>query len=325
MSFRNGNILKCESHPNAFLIEDHRAGDMICSQCGLVVGDRIIDVGSEWRTFANDKESTDMTRVGAAEDPTMDGNDLSTTIGRATGSAGFDSNGMPIYRNRNIESSFDKAKRKANREIKEMAERLSADQSIINSAQHIFHTVHKNKLIKGRSNNAIIAACMFIACRQQQVPRTFKEISAVSNDNTTIKDIGRCYKIIRKTLVSSNATSSGISVSSSSDLIVRFCSKLNLPMEVRKLADFIMEKTGDIRTLTGRSPNSLAAASIFLAADLTGNANQRTAEEIGLTCGAAENTIKQTIKLMQPQIAQLLPPDFVSKKVTQPGTSISMK
>jgi len=24
---------------------------------------RIIDVGSEWRTFANDKESTDMTKV----------------------------------------------------------------------------------------------------------------------------------------------------------------------------------------------------------------------------------------------------------------------
>jgi transcription initiation factor TFIIIB Brf1 subunit/transcription initiation factor TFIIB len=61
----------------------------------------MIDVSSEWRTFANDKESTDMTRVGAAEDPTMEGNDLSTVIGRATGSAGFDANGMPIYRNRN--------------------------------------------------------------------------------------------------------------------------------------------------------------------------------------------------------------------------------
>ena len=23
--------------------------------CGLVVGDRVIDVGSEWRTFSNDK------------------------------------------------------------------------------------------------------------------------------------------------------------------------------------------------------------------------------------------------------------------------------
>lgn len=72
-----------------------------------------------------------MTRVGAAEDPTMDGNDLSTVIGRATGSAGFDSSGAPIYRNRIVESSYEKAKKRANREIKEMSERLSADQSII--------------------------------------------------------------------------------------------------------------------------------------------------------------------------------------------------
>jgi hypothetical protein len=41
--------------------------------------------------------------------------------------------------------------------------------------------------------------------------------------------------------------------------------------------------------------------------------NLRTAEEIGKTCGAAENTIKQTIKLMQRQLSKLLPTDFVSK------------
>ena len=35
-----GSVLRCESHLDAALIEDHRAGDMICSQCGLVVGDR---------------------------------------------------------------------------------------------------------------------------------------------------------------------------------------------------------------------------------------------------------------------------------------------
>ena len=52
-------------------------------------------------------------------------------IGRATGSAGFDASGNPLYKIRHVESASDKAKRKANREIKEMAERLSADQSII--------------------------------------------------------------------------------------------------------------------------------------------------------------------------------------------------
>lgn len=33
--------LRCPSHPEANLIEDHRAGDVICPECGLVVGDRL--------------------------------------------------------------------------------------------------------------------------------------------------------------------------------------------------------------------------------------------------------------------------------------------
>ena len=37
--------VRCEYHPDAHLAEDYRAGDMICTECGLVVGDRVIDVG----------------------------------------------------------------------------------------------------------------------------------------------------------------------------------------------------------------------------------------------------------------------------------------
>lgn len=32
----------CSAHPDAALIEDYRAGDQICSECGLVVGDRLV-------------------------------------------------------------------------------------------------------------------------------------------------------------------------------------------------------------------------------------------------------------------------------------------
>lgn len=28
----------CPNHPDSILVEDYRAGDMICSECGLVVG-----------------------------------------------------------------------------------------------------------------------------------------------------------------------------------------------------------------------------------------------------------------------------------------------
>lgn len=34
------NVVQCPYHPDEPLIEDHAAGDMVCPQCGLVVGDR---------------------------------------------------------------------------------------------------------------------------------------------------------------------------------------------------------------------------------------------------------------------------------------------
>lgn len=31
----------CPNHPDAILVEDYRAGDMICPECGLVVGKQL--------------------------------------------------------------------------------------------------------------------------------------------------------------------------------------------------------------------------------------------------------------------------------------------
>lgn len=79
----------CYAHPDAPLIEDYRAGDQICSECGLVVGDRVIDVGSEWRTFSNEKSGVDPSRVGGPENPLLNGSDLTTMIGPGKKDDGF--------------------------------------------------------------------------------------------------------------------------------------------------------------------------------------------------------------------------------------------
>lgn len=34
--------VQCPVHPDVHLIEDHRAGDLVCPACGLVVGDRYV-------------------------------------------------------------------------------------------------------------------------------------------------------------------------------------------------------------------------------------------------------------------------------------------
>ncbi|CAF4316500.1 unnamed protein product, partial [Adineta steineri] len=89
--------LACRFHPEAVLIEDYRAGDMICSACGLVVGDRMIDVGSEWRTFSNDSDTKDMSRVGAAANPLFNNDNLETMMSLGTGAGAVDEFGKQKY------------------------------------------------------------------------------------------------------------------------------------------------------------------------------------------------------------------------------------
>lgn len=125
--------VSCREHPDAPLIEDYRAGDMICSACGLVVGDRVIDVGSEWRTFTNEKAATDPSRVGASENPLLDGNDLSTIIAPT----GMDHEDGPKYHNRKNISSSERTLINAFREISNMADRINLTKTIVGKC-HIF-------------------------------------------------------------------------------------------------------------------------------------------------------------------------------------------
>lgn len=48
----------------------------------VTTGDRVIDVGSEWRTFSNDKATKDPSRVGDTQNPLLSDGDLSTMIGK---------------------------------------------------------------------------------------------------------------------------------------------------------------------------------------------------------------------------------------------------
>jgi hypothetical protein len=67
---------------------DYAAGDLICKGCGLVLGDRIVDEHSEWRTFSNsDSTGADPNRVGGPSNPLLRDSGLSTIIGRGEGAA----------------------------------------------------------------------------------------------------------------------------------------------------------------------------------------------------------------------------------------------
>jgi len=290
----------CKFHLDAPLIEDYRAGDQICSECGLVVGDRVIDVGSEWRTFSNEKGGEDKSRVGAAENTLLGSSDLSTMIGPGTGKASFTTDGTAIYNNRRTASSSDRTLINAFRTISNMADRINLPKTIVDRSNQLFKLVHDGKHLKGRANDAIAAAALYIACRQEGVPRTFKEIVAVST--VSKKEIGRCFKLILK------AHDTSVDLITTGDFMSRFCGTLSMSREVQKGATYIAKKAVDLDIVPGRSPISVAAAAIYMASQASDD--KRTQREIADIAGVADVTIRQSYKLMLPRATELFPTDF---------------
>ncbi|TNN17810.1 Transcription initiation factor IIB [Schistosoma japonicum] len=171
--------LECKYHPYAVLIEDSHAGDMVCSMCGLVVADRVIDVVFEWRAFSNDAKANDMCRVGSGKNFLLDGGDLSTMISSSSPSDSqqLDENGKPMYRNRRNISAPDRVLLSAFREISQMGEHLNLPESISDHADLLFKQVHEAKNLRACSNDVILNACLYMACHQEVLPRTFKELN----------------------------------------------------------------------------------------------------------------------------------------------------
>lgn len=171
---------------------------------------------------------------------------------------------------------------------------------ISDGANLLFKQVHDGRALRGRSNDAIASACLYIACRQEGVPRTFKEICAISK--VSKKEIGRCFKLILKALETS------VDLITTGDFMNRFCSNLNLSSSVQRAASHIARKAVELDIVPGRSPISVAAAAIYMASQASDDRKQ--AKDIGDIAGVAEVTIKQSYKLMQPRAAELFPTDF---------------
>lgn len=286
--------LSCPSHPEAFLIDDSRAGDVICSLCGLVVGDRVVDVGSEWRTFGD--SNNDPSRVGAAENPLLD-NDLSTTIGRST--TGTE------YHNRNAMSSSNRALVIAYNQINEIADRVGLPKTITDEAASFFKQIHELRKLRSKPRLAVVSACIYIACKSQSAARSFKELSSISGVPT--RDIVKCYKRIgEQKLITVPNLELNMHVNSA-DFLSRFCSSLDLPVEVQRVATHIAAVAREKSITDGRNPTSIAAAAIYMASQASDT--KRSQREISEVAGCADSTIKHSYRLMLDRAAELIPPD----------------
>lgn len=117
-------------------------------------------------------------------------------------------------------SSSDRTLIAAFKEISQMADLINLTKSIVDRANKLFKQVQDGNNLRGRSNDAKATACLYIACRQEGVPRTFKEICAISKISK--KQIGRCFKLTLKALATS------VDAIKTDDFMSRFCAVLGM-------------------------------------------------------------------------------------------------
>ncbi|RKO83111.1 cyclin-like protein, partial [Blyttiomyces helicus] len=258
---------------------------------GLVLGDRIIDTRSEWRTFSNSEDNgDDPSRVGAAADPLLgSANQLdSTMISQRDGNTGL-SRDLSRVHGKATNEKAEKTLRNAFKEIQAMCERIGLAKITVDSAKQMYKRVDDEKTVKGKNVESVMAACIYIACRQQNSTRTFKEICALTK--VSKKEIGRTYKQLQPLLENK------IESVSLSAYITRFASALDLPPAVQKAAHQVTEKVDKLGTLAGKSPISVVAGCLYFVAALSPDAGP-SAADIAKIAGCTEATLKNAYKIL---------------------------
>lgn len=190
-----------EVPPN--LIEEFSSGDTVCGSCGLVLGEKIVDTRSEWRTFSNDDQNTDdPSRVGDGPNDLLDGEQLHTAIGQ---DAGGNAKNRELYRAQNkiTHDKVSKTLLAAYKEIGALCDSRSIPPLTATTAKQLFKQVSDGNAVRTKSQETVIAGCIFIACRQTNSPRTFKEIFTMTKVSKA--EIGRTFKTLEKFFQAENA------------------------------------------------------------------------------------------------------------------------
>lgn len=304
--------------PNPNIVEEFGSGDLVCGNCGLVLGDRIVDTRSEWRTFAND-EGDDPSRVGAASDPLMEGiEQLDTVISFQDGGSGL-ARELQRAASRSQNSRSERNLLTAFRDISNWCDQFALPKIISDIAKQLYKRSEEEKLLRGKPLEAIIAACLFIACRQAHVPRSFREICTLTR--VTKKSLGQCYKALEAAFnLTPGASAHAANPAPSSgpeSLVSRYCNHLDLPANVQSYCSDIIVAAREHGIADGRSPVSIAGGAIFFTSHLLGK--PKSLKEIGDVAGVSEGTIKLVYRLYYSEKEKLVKQKWIDEKKAEMG------
>ena len=290
METTSGHV--CPKCGGAQIIRDVDAGEEVCGRCGLVIS-ALVDSGAEWRAF--EFSELGRSRAGQALTPSLWDGGMSTSFNCLR-----DGNGKPLklgeidkmyrlkkYDNRSkINDTQARNLSIAMSELSRLTSAIHIPETARNNAAVIYRRALNKDMIRGRSIDSFVAACVYAACRLQGIPRPLKVIAAESH--RPVGDVARTYRLL--------LTDLGLKMplNESEKFIPSIAAKLRLKRTTEQHAVEILREGKTRQRLSGKDPRGLAAAALYLACIL--NREKRTQKEVAAAAGTTEVTLRNRVK-----------------------------
>jgi transcription initiation factor TFIIB len=265
------------------IISLNQIGEVVCSQCGLVINERSVNVNHSDKRAYTSQEKKQREHTGAPISSLLPDMGLTTVISKK------DIKDPDLKRAVKWNTRITWEKRNlliATTELKRICSNLNLPSFIKLEAIKLYKEAFKKKLLRGRSINSMIAACIYLAIRLKKIPRTLQEILEESAENE--KDVRRCYRVLIREL---NIKSPNTDPSA---LIPAFIADLQLNHEVEGIATKIVNMFSSNFSTSGKDPKGIVAGALYLASRIKGL--ELTQKHIADVVGVTEVTLRSRFK-----------------------------
>lgn len=245
------------------LVHDYAAGDLICTQCGLVAEGHIICEDEGW-------VDPHATRCA----PMFDNGETHTQIAAPTVAVGKAP--TTLQRAHRMQSSgMTPAERAVVMDIEKYSRGLHLNATIVATAKQLYADFRKQR--SGKRDKALVACCLFHACRLQKLQGVTRSKPEVFNScGVSESAFTKIDKVFRKALTNSNESyvQDLYSTVDPGDLVLRhvdyLCIDRDQARQVKSITLKLSAMVDAVKGLTGRTPESMSCALISIACKRTG-------------------------------------------------------